>query len=756
MRLLSGNKSACNFKIINCNLSLRSIVAMLGLVFLLFSPNIALSKEGINSSQIKQVDNNQKQNKTPTKRFDTSLFEKARDRAFEVTDLYNTNKNDLDSLVEYLDYEPKAAFEYLRDDIGFDPYKGKLRGWKGVLAAKAGNSLDRSLLLKELLEHMGVDARLVFGTLAEEAVKNIVKRSLVQPARQSTWKSLASISGLGKEALKKFNTRNIRDFNLINSAIKLNASKSLKSNISQKVSHIWVQARLENKWVDLDSSFTDSHIGRKYGEVLNISQQEQQEDIHTVTIEVLMETLVKDNLTEKTILKKTLDASNAARSQIYLYFSSKEGSASAGVLNKLVNIDNHQYQPYLVVDGDITKGSFTPSLSNKVKKLSSAETFFQQKTGGHEITAMYMDIKINSPMFEAKTKRRVLFDRKQAQHKLKKTISSDDLQPFQQGINMPTVLEGFHQVIVNNGGVGNFEIASTLALSLEYANTQFTSHDSVKKLLPAEAMWPQGNYNLAWLNVGEKAVLDALNDRKNIRYYVGESHITILSTRPILLGKQVGVLKQIDLLHDEISFVATTEITSDDIALGRMRYGILRSSLETTIGEAWSDATNAEKRISASTQLKAPLVMLGVSDIKDFPTSPPSLLIEDIRSGAIVIVSKAYKNNPLTWWKINPKNGNTTARLASGLGGYHGLNHVNSMPPTTIYEVDPKTMNTVRKYDIKTGKIKSMNKRSSRSGGGSEYLTILSNISIPLSVTVGQATGVIVAELFIIVLISSR
>ena len=65
---------------------------------------------------------------------------------------------------------PQAAFEWVRDQTRPVPYKGVLRGARGVLQDRQGNSLDRALLLAEMLEAQGHRVRLARGEIEEESV----------------------------------------------------------------------------------------------------------------------------------------------------------------------------------------------------------------------------------------------------------------------------------------------------------------------------------------------------------------------------------------------------------------------------------------------------------------------------------------------------------------------------------------------------------------------------------------------------------
>ena len=72
----------------------------------------------------------------------------------------------------------EPIFSFVRDRIRYDAYSGVLRGANGALAARAGNSFDRSLLLARMLAVHGVRTRFVRGDLPRAEADTLFGRNL--------------------------------------------------------------------------------------------------------------------------------------------------------------------------------------------------------------------------------------------------------------------------------------------------------------------------------------------------------------------------------------------------------------------------------------------------------------------------------------------------------------------------------------------------------------------------------------------------
>lgn len=83
--------------------------------------------------------------------------------------------HDLNAWIERVGRDPARLVSSVQKEIRFEPYPGLQRGPVGTLVAGAGNALDKSFLLMELLRAVGCEARMVKGTLSPEKAGDRVK-----------------------------------------------------------------------------------------------------------------------------------------------------------------------------------------------------------------------------------------------------------------------------------------------------------------------------------------------------------------------------------------------------------------------------------------------------------------------------------------------------------------------------------------------------------------------------------------------------
>lgn len=92
------------------------------------------------------------------------------------------------AVVSGRDYDAAQLIEFVKREIAFEAYPGLLRGARGTLMSRAGNSLDQSVLLAGLLKDAGYDARIARGVLSREQAAELVGQMTVRENRVSPFR----------------------------------------------------------------------------------------------------------------------------------------------------------------------------------------------------------------------------------------------------------------------------------------------------------------------------------------------------------------------------------------------------------------------------------------------------------------------------------------------------------------------------------------------------------------------------------------
>ena len=93
-----------------------------------------------------------------------------------------TDSFDVQAVGRSLGNDPVQILDWVRTNTTWVPYRGALRGATGVLMDRMGNSLDRSLLLAELLRGAGRTVRLARSTLDTDRASALVAGAARMPA----------------------------------------------------------------------------------------------------------------------------------------------------------------------------------------------------------------------------------------------------------------------------------------------------------------------------------------------------------------------------------------------------------------------------------------------------------------------------------------------------------------------------------------------------------------------------------------------
>lgn len=644
----------------------------------------------------------------------------AAERAIAHADMLPAEHWELEALAQALGPESEAAFAFVRDRLALDPYPGLLRGAEGTLAARAGNSLDRALLLAALLSQHGRTTRLAFTTLDDATAGSVLARSLAGVVTPLEGPSAGSVMALDAEAVL---TRARRDHALLVGALggavtDLGDPDELASIDDVRV-HAWIQVAMpDGTWLDLDTTLTDALPGQVLTPADTVADAVPDEQRQSVVVRVVVELEEAGTTTERTVLEERFEAAEAARADLWLTFA-PEGSGIGSTLAGL--LEAATWQPLLLVDGETRRGEAFPLGASDTEDPSAAGSFFG---GGVRLVRLRLELESTAPGRVPLREERVLFD--------------PDSSLFE--VSRIEALSAMHHVLVSTGASSLRDHAIGRAIAAEFAAHDLRDEELVTELQLHDILLPLAVADQTIVLASERLIVDGLTPADvpgDLRAFVGRPRIFIstLAPYPAVEGGSAVIT---DLALDHLSVVTGEGIGPVGAARQRLWYGVLQSALETEIvvrRAAAVDPSTLTMR-SVSLAMGEGLRLAGPDELETGPA-----LAREAAAGGDMVVLVGDQSGLATFWAIEPRTGLARSVMGPGLriGFDGGGNYTNASGGGPRYIIDPRTGNTMG-Y-VKDGRTYLYKRKPpTRCSGGSEYLVILGCVSIPAS----WATGVLV------------
>jgi hypothetical protein len=253
---------------------------------------------------------------------------------------------DPQAIVEKAGRDPAKLFEWVRDETLWVPYLGELRGPAGVLMDRVGNSLDRSLLLAELLRLAGHKVRLAHASLTEQQAGELLSRlraapkgGLVTPGEDVSDAAVERVTkkvrelGFPEESLKGPSPEVQRESAqrlarateglskvtplVLEAAGKMEAREEAAARaaaIRCLRDHWWVQVEMAGAWADADPLPANARMGDACARAAQTLAPGPADGnfrldaklVHRATVRVVVEQLKRGKLTEHVVLKHEL------------------------------------------------------------------------------------------------------------------------------------------------------------------------------------------------------------------------------------------------------------------------------------------------------------------------------------------------------------------------------------------------------------------------------------------------------------------
>jgi len=263
---------------------------------------------------------------------------------------------DPQAIIDKVGKDPKKIFEWVRDNTYFVPYRGLLRGDKGVLMDRLGNSLDRAMLLYSLLKLVDQPARMLRGTLTEAQAANVLAKVRAFQSFDQRAGSTASRVAT-EESIQQYAQQNHLDALRIRKALEqlTEQQKHMKETVQKRAAaqtamiaavvgpprtnatddesaeqvkavtdHWWVQWQNGGRWTDFDPTMPTSQPGETMTSMRSTVSPNAYVDVgedlvHTVQIQVVIEVWKEGQLKEVPVLTQKLVAAELIDKPISLH-----------------------------------------------------------------------------------------------------------------------------------------------------------------------------------------------------------------------------------------------------------------------------------------------------------------------------------------------------------------------------------------------------------------------------------------------------
>jgi transglutaminase-like putative cysteine protease len=634
---------------------------------------------------------------------------------------------ELEALAADLGPDIEPVFRFVRDSLGLDPYPGSLRGAQGTLAARAGSSLDRALLLRALLAAHEHPARIALGELDDAIAATVLERALEPPPLRAADPPASAVMALDPGRLAM---RARRDHAILAAAVDdvlaAPGADGAPAGVEDVRRHAWVQVALaDGTWLDLDPTLPDATPGEALAVASETADEVPQADRHAVVVRVVAELDEVGVALPQTVLEMRLDAAEAAESELWLTFQ-PAGSGIGGTLTGA--IEGPSSVPVLIVAGTGHEGSaFTTATGGSD---GDGDDFFRDFLGASATLAgLRLELESWSPGRDPLVARRVVWA------------------PDGSAGELEHALSGLHHVMVSTGGASPRDHAIGRAVAASFAAHDLADEAVVAELPIHDLLLPLAVADRTAVVASERLIIDGLtvaSAHPPARAFVARPRVYLGSFLP-WPEVEGGSALVMDLALDDLG-VTLGEGADRATALRlRLWYGTLQSALETELAVRRAAAVDPATRVlrSVSLAMSGPLRRADPDEL----ATAPEVAREAAAQGDVVVLVGDQSPVP-TFWAVDARTGLARAVMAHGLrvGFNGGGNYVNSSGGGPRYIVDPRTGREIG--IVRDGKDYLYRRQPPRRcSGGTEYVVILGCVSIPASWAVGVFVGATVTAI---------
>jgi Transglutaminase-like superfamily len=612
-----------------------------------------------------------------------------------------------------LAYDVDSIFRFVADEIAYQPYTGSLRGPLGTLAARAGNSVDQSVLLAALLDASLIPYRFAVGKLDAATAADVIAAASLDAATSRT-ATLAGLTGstpggaapqtVAPDAETQAIVERARAAGDDVVAWARDQVAGTVADIAGTIGesgfelpdvfttlplrevdrHMWVQQRSGVDWLDLDPTLPARPIGQAIAELTETLEALPDDLYHRVRIAVIGERTDGVRITTETLLDVVERADLLAGIPITFLNARPEGISRLAESMTLVG-GVTTYVPSLILGEEAFAGAairFGRPADPAEDFLGSGELFGGGRVGD-ETTAEWLELTVSSPDAEPVAVRRTIFDRFGAEARASGSLDPAVLEPATMIVpeegTTEEVLAALASTWLTVGVGGPSAQAAVLSLPVDhvgrpavfaYAQQLFRELADVSVALPLGSRSFADAPNVTAYSIDARRSADGEQwvDLAMDIWHRSRGSLPVVGVAPAAPPAPVaGILDHVV----ERLLMGHAPGTSDDPGDGSLR------SLA-SVGSVF-DAARAEGiglRLARSH---------GDVDALGLPAAVAAHLKADLDAGWLAVVPGSAPNvgdEPRTgWWLLDPATGRVSDRLDDGGGAAQGIEYQATLTP---------------------------------------------------------------------------
>ena len=632
-------------------------------------------------------------------------------------------------LAAVMAYDPALPFAFVRDRIAFQPYAGVLRGADGTLAARAGNSWDRALLLQALLDEMLIPTRLAWGALDAATAAGLVARGLEAPGSPLTAADMPLATGLDLVAIA---SRARRDHAVLRQTLGDRVATLTGDETAQAARelgrHAWVQALIGTEWVDLDPTLPTGEAGHVLTTAIASGALAPDDQRHAVEVRVVAEHLdeATGQLTESTVLEHRIDVPATLDEIVTLAFTPESDQLGGTIATLFSGVAS--WQPVLgIAEQQIEGRPFSAG--------GSGTDLFGEAVTAPQLTALRLELTSTVPDRDPVSASTLLLDRVLPADRIAGTVTKESLLPMAGDATGAAAMSRVTHLMLSAGGLNVRDHLAELGYGFAYATQVLLDPELAEQQQLSDLLRPLMAIDDNLPAASELLSVPALRDPGRIGAFVAAPRVFLSTFGPD--DQPHRLMLRIDLVLDGVRILAGPSVAAADVTARRIWYGALQSAIETEIVRDRAVAENpADVTLSgASYATGGALDILDAAAIAGRTDLPPAL-VEGVAAGGLALVP-AGAAAVETWWAVEP-DGFTRAMLAPTFGGNNGGYRPGGAPYKGVSDRRPVPRGQSRGpggvYDLSKppkGARSVPVGNTCRGGDSTGYIAVLSCVSIP-------------------------